>query len=316
MTSPYENLPRRQFWKAGVAESDPLLPRDYYTKKYEISRGDRIATAGSCFAQHISRHMAQRGYSVLDVERAPKSLPKGDWSRFGYGLYSARYGNVYTVRQLLQLVQEAAGLVNCPEPVWERAGRFYDSSRPAIEPIGLDTREEVLSHRKFHLAKVRELLTQCDVFVFTLGLTETWLSNESGWAFPTAPGTVAGEWDESRYRFHNFTFGEILSDFHSAREIIGSIRNGRELRFLLTVSPVPLTASYERQHVLLSTTYSKSVLRAVAGQLAQENDLVDYFPSYEIISSTWNRGVYYDGNCRTVTASGVASVMNTFFSQH
>ncbi|WP_428660504.1 GSCFA domain-containing protein [Reyranella sp.] len=47
------------------------------------------------------------------------------------------------------------------------------------------------------------------------------------------------------------------------------------VRFLLTVSPVPLKASASQNHVLAATTYSKSVLRAVAGQLADTYDDVD-----------------------------------------
>ena len=42
-------------------------------------------------------------------------------------------------------------------------------------------------------------------------------------------------------------------------------RRTPKLRILLTVSPVPLTATAGDDHVLLATTYSKSVLRAGRG---------------------------------------------------
>lgn len=314
--SPYEGLPRRQFWRAGVAESNMLSPTDLYSKKFEISMSDRVATAGSCFAQHISRQMRARGYSVLDAEPAPPSLPTEYWTEFGYGMYSGRYANIYTVRQLRQLVEEAIGLAVSPDPVWVKDGRYYDSARPSVEPNGLDSAEEVRLHRDFHLQKVKQLLLDCDVFVFTLGLTETWMHSGSGWAFPTAPGTIAGNWDSDKYHFHNFTTAEIVDDLRVVIDLIDRLRKGRALRYILTVSPVPLTASFEDQHVLVSTTYSKSVLRAAAGEIASSYQNIDYFPSYEIISNTWNRGVFYEPNCRSVTPTGVGTVMGVFFSQH
>ena len=36
--------------------------------------------------------------------------------------------------------------------------------------------------------------------------------------------------------------------------------------------------------MLTANSYSKSLLRTVAGQLAQEHRDVDYFPSYELIT--------------------------------
>ena len=67
----------------------------------------------------------------------------------------------------------------------------------------------------------------------------------------------------------------------------------RGLRFLLTVSPVPLTATNSGNHVLVATVDSKSRLRAVAGQLARTVSRVDYFPSYEIISAPPFRGSFF-----------------------
>ncbi len=62
--------------------------------------------------------------------------------------------------------------------------------------------------------------------------------------------------------------------------------------------------------------YSKSVLRAVAGQLATDFDDVDYFPSYELIAGHPTRATYYESNLRAVSAEGVAAAMSAFVSQH
>ena len=88
------------------------------------------------------------------------------------------------------------------------------------------------------------------------------------------------------------------------------------IRFLLTVSSVPLTATASREHVIPATTYSKSVLRAAAGYLSQTHQDIDYFPSYEIIAAPPSRGAFYEGNLRSIAAGGVDVVMETFFSEH
>jgi hypothetical protein len=153
-----------------------------------------------------------------------------------------------------------------------------------------------------------------DVFIFTLGLTEAWVDKRTNRVFPTAPGTIAGDFDPSIYEFKNFTYDEIHADFVEFLDLIRA-RNP-DVRVILTVSPVPLTATATDNHVLVATTYSKSVLRAVAGSIAQSYPDVDYFPSYEMIASPWSKGFFYEGNMRAVNAGGVAAVMRVFFKQH
>ena len=88
------------------------------------------------------------------------------------------------------------------------------------------------------------------------------------------------------------------------------------MKFLFTVSPVPLTATATQDHVLSATVYSKSVLRAVCGELRSKYANVDYFPSYEMVASHPMRAMYFMSNLRAVAPEGVGHVMNTFFAAH
>jgi arginyl-tRNA synthetase len=54
---------------------------------------------------------------------------------------------------------------------------------------------------------------------------------------------------------------------------------------LLTVSPIPLEATFTSNNAILANTYSKSTLRIVAEKLKEKFDNVDYFPSFEIALS-------------------------------
>ena len=82
---------------------------------------------------------------------------------------------------------------------------------------------------------------------------------------------------------------------------------------ILTVSPVPLNATALDRHVLVSTSYSKAVLRVAAEKLSTTLDRVHYFPAYEIVTGPFSRGRYFAEDLRSVTEAGVEHVMSLFF---
>lgn len=274
-----------------------------------------MGSAGSCFAQHVARALRQRGFRYLDVEPPPAGLPERFWPDYGYGLFSARFGNIYTARQLRQLLEEAFGERTPATRVWERNGRYFDPFRPSIEATGLSSPEEVLALREEnHLPAVRRLVADVDVFVFTLGLTEAWASMDDGSVYPSCPGVIAGEFDGRLHRFHNFSFSEVYADMVA---VIERMRNVNEkVRFLFTVSPVPLIATATGHNVLVATAYSKAVLRAVAGELYSRYEFVDYYPSYDIIAASASRGFFLAPDARGVPTSVVEIVMKHFFGEH
>jgi GSCFA family len=84
------------------------------------------------------------------------------------------------------------------------------------------------------------------------------------------------------HTFHNFSLAAVSADLDEfillAREINPS------LRFILTVSPVPLVATATGDHVLTGTTYSEAVLRVAAAEAANKHADVIYFLAYEIVT--------------------------------
>lgn len=311
--NPYVGLDKSAYWKTAVADLPPRKISELARAKKKIGPQDVVATAGSCFAQHISRRLREKGFNFLDVEPAPEALRSEHRARFGYELYSARYGNIYTSTQLRQLISRMFGDFQPADAVWKTDGRYYDPFRPSIEPAGFRSEREALDIQKSHLAAVRRMFETANVFVYTLGLTETWRSKVDGAVYPTCPGTHAGQFDPKKHEFVNLTMSEVLADLRFVLEKVKKINPA--IRFLLTVSPVPLTATASGRHVLTATTYSKSVLRAAAGQLVDEMEEVDYFPSYEIVTSPVFRGAAYSENMRTVTTAGVDFVMQSFFRE-
>jgi hypothetical protein len=155
------------------------------------------------------------------------------------------------------------------------------------------------------------MLKKLDVFIFTLGLTESWRHKPDGAILPLAPGVSGGEWDPKLYEFHNENVDEATENLLAAIDLLRTLNTSA--RVILTVSPVPLIATYSKNHVLSATVYSKSVLRVVAEQVASTRDSVAYFPSYEIVTATAIAHRYFEPDLRSVNELGVAHVMRCFF---
>jgi hypothetical protein len=283
------------------------------TKSRVIQPAEKVATMGSCFAQHIAKHIASVGLNYFITETAPASLSAEEGRLNNYGVFSARYGNVYTVRQLLQLYTRAFGEFTPHETVWANGDSFVDAFRPQIQPNGFASIEEANRSTADHLKAVRAIFLESDWIVFTLGLTEAWRSKVDGSIFPIAPGISGGNYDPSRYEFVNFTLDEVRQDLFDVINKVTSLNP--KVKFLLTVSPVPLMATFENRHVWVSTTYSKSVLRVCCDEAERKFNNVIYFPSFEIITSPSAGHSYYHDDLRQVTEQGVRHVMRVF-SEH
>jgi len=314
MGHPYRNLEDYRFWRRSVSVTEPHAVDPVVMAKFRITRSDRVATAGSCFAQHISRRLSSIGFHFYIPESGSQLAPD-ERSRLGYGVFSARYGNIYTVGQLLQLFEEAMGIRAKSETAWLREdGRYVDPFRPNIDPAGFASPYVVSGLRNEHMEYVKQMFSNSDIFVFTLGLTECWVSKISGDIFPLSPGVSGGSYDPDLYSFVNNSINDVIADLRSFLFQLRSV-NPR-VRVLLTVSPVPLVATFENRHVLVSTTYSKSVLRVAAEMATNEFEWVDYFPSYEIITGNFNMGRYFEDDMREVNSAGVGHVMRCFLRNY
>ena len=317
MLHPYADLPPERFWRTGVAQDWQSTLDAVYKKRFSIHPSDVIVTAGSCFAQHITRELKQHSFALLDLEPAPEGLPVDQHERYGYSLYSARYGNIYTPKQLVQLTAEAFGRRPMRVLPWQRGDHWVDALRPSIEPDGFGSIAELTAHRRHHLDCVRDCLERMDVFIFTLGLTEAWRDRMTGSVLPVAPGVVAGEYDPKAVRFVNFGIRQTLKALERFLRLLKEHRPSRDCpRVLLTVSPVPLTATATDRHVLAATMESKAVLRVAAAELRRRHPNVDYFPSFEIVQHPAARPQFFDANLRSVSALGVRTVMDCFLRHH
>jgi hypothetical protein len=311
MTHPYADAADHRLWRRAVGnrgtQTDPVVEMPF-----RIAPNDRMVSAGSCFSQHISRRLKESGYNFLITEPAHPIVSPTVADRHNFERFTARYGNIYTARQLLQLLRRAYGRFTPTEDIWEGPeGGFVDPFRPQIQPGGFATRAEYEADRTRHFAAVRTAFEQADVFIFTLGLTEAWESSVDGAVFTLCPGTAGGTFDPDRHEFHNFEIEEVVADLEAFIAELRAINP--KVRLILTVSPVPMVATATDNHILAASTYSKSLLRVAADMVVRRHRDVAYFPGYEVVVGPQIRGRYFGDDLRSITEEGVDRVMDLFF---
>lgn len=311
MTHPYQKLPDRNFWNRSVANTPWHQVFASEKGKFQIDSSASIATAGSCFAQRISAHLKERQFGRTIFEPPHPLMDPTTAATLGYNAFSARYGNIYTIRQLRQLIDEAFGVRN---PINEFAmsdrGRCIDLLRPGIHGEGFVSMEEARADRTYHLGKVREMLLNANVLIYTLGLTEAWMTPDGGIVFGTHPNVATNRDLRSDLVPVNFDYVDCFNDLVYVINELRRLNPG--LHFIFTVSPVALAATHQQRHVVLATNYSKSVLRAVAGRIADQLPYVDYFPSYEIFNCVQSFGQFLSEGLRDVSPRGVRLAMHLF----
>jgi hypothetical protein len=306
---PYKSQPDRAFWSRSVSRDFNAF--DVPTVSGALLRyDDDVVSAGSCFASNVIPWLEPGGLHYVRTE-TPHQAFAHLGENLGYRSFSAAYGNIYTARQLRQMLDRACGEFHPAEDRWHVDGRVIDPFRPGLRhPATSDREFDLLTAQ--HLAAVREAFAQASVVLLTLGLTEAWVSLADGAVFPACPGTIAGEYDPEKHGFVNFGVSEVRDDLAGFIDRLRSINPG--CRVIITVSPVPLVATATDQHVLVATTYSKSVLRVAAGEVASSIEGVSYFPAYEIVTGPQAPNAYYAEDRRDVTAEGVTAVMTALMA--
>ena len=262
MPHPYKKFPDRNFWKKSVSTKPWHEVLGSERGKFQIIPTDLISTGGSCFAQRIAHHLKIKGYGYTTFE-PPHPLMDGLLAdKLGYNTFSARYGNIYTPRQLKQLVDQAFGIC---EPIFEieraKSGKFVDLLRPSIHDGGFTSYTEAVADRLFHLNCVKTMFMHSKVFIFTLGLTEAWADKNGEVIYGVHPNVSTGLNIRPDAISINFDYIDCYNDMVNVISFLREINN--ELKFIFTISPVALAATHQKKHVLTATVYSKSVLSAM-----------------------------------------------------
>jgi len=168
-----------------------------------------------------------------------------------------------------------------------------------------------LERRRLLREMYSNALAASDVFVFTLGLCETFrdIDEDAYLNITPDPRTATG-------RNLEFKLLDQEDNINCLRAIVRSLRTVRpNAEVVLTVSPVPLDITFTEMDIVVANSLAKSTLVSAAHAVASEDTGCYYFPSYEMVMSSaqehawlWDR--------KHVAPSMVSHIMKSFISRH
>ncbi len=277
----------------------------YRTPHRFVTPETPIGSAGSCFALRIAHQLQLWGYKyILEEDDLPPDVPLEKLTSTSYRMSSARCGTLFNVPSMRQMVERGFGLWE-PERVLVRDGaRIIDPFRATKAGYRDDAGFE--KDYETHSAAIRRALLKCEVFVLTLGLTETWQFADSGSYTSLSPWKV----DPALLRHRLLSVAENVAELERLHEVYQRHRPG--IKLILSVSPVPLLKTFSSElHVVEANALSKATLLVAAREFCGRHpDSVFYFPAYEIVTSGCREP--WEDDMRHVSPAAVARVMGLF----
>ncbi len=336
-SSPYWNAPNKQFWKPTIAALAKEINKDInnaelnqdlideaikyiHKPEFNISEGDKFISAGSCFSEHVTNVLISSGLKWIETESNMQQSCYKDCQDSN----SFRIGNIYSPLTLLQWLEMATN-----ENVWNQYRHaeiikveegYLDGLRPRViqknGEITYTSKDNLIRSRELTKQEINKGITNADLFVLTLGMTEVHISSRSGLCVPIHYGTLKkepiGDYPiNSRVLFYD----EVVSAIQNIIDICKSLN--QNIKILLTVSPVPMVATHTSKHVLVAHWESKSIIRAAISYICSKNADTSYFPSFEIINSLATASPMYSDNKRDPNPTlGVRAVKRSFVNSY
>jgi hypothetical protein len=277
--------------------------------KFKLRRDDRFYAIGSCFARGLEYALKRRKMSIESAAPEFARLVPVNKERTGIGFIN-KYNTFSILNELRWALDPAAvfpveSIAKVTENTWSDP-----HANPSLELVGL---EETLKRRAL-LQTVTKRIVDCRAVIITLGLAEVWRDVKADVYLNSTPIPPLLEREPQRYELHLTSFAQNWANLETLHALLS--RYGHpDIRIVVTVSPVPLHATFLKMDVVLATTYAKSLLRAVAQQWAIAHENVDYFPSYEIVQNS-DRDAVWQPDRIHVTVAGLHHIIGLFLQSY
>ncbi|MBX9883563.1 MAG: GSCFA domain-containing protein [Novosphingobium sp.] len=252
------------------------LARPGFRPSFRFAAGEPIFTIGSCFARNIEKVLESEGFLIptRDIIRADPVF-----GQIGHNILN-NYGAPAILNEIRWALDPAHVFSEEKAFLEIYDGKFVDVHlNHALKPAPI----EVVRGRRRAILNAYQALRDCRVVIITLGLAECWFDQQTGVYLNTAPRRSMIRAFPERFQLHVLSHDEVLA---AMRETLALIRQygHPDVRVILTVSPVPLGATFRQEDVMVANAYSKAVLRTVAEAITLTHDFVDYYPSYESVT--------------------------------
>lgn len=242
--------------RASLAEPDAVekyIGHGWFPPRPFIDKDRYITAFGSCFAREVTKFLFDEGYRV-----------------FGRDLNL----NAYVVRSGEGIVNTAA--------LRQQFEWALDEKRPLSE-LWHDKNGVAGDYSDEIQATTRDIFTSTEIFIFTLGLSEVWYDKETNEIFWRAvPKT---QFDPERHAFRVLGVEENKENLKRVYELVRKHRPDAQI--IMTLSPVPLAATFRPVSCVTANAVSKASLRVAIDEIMREfegDERLHYFPSYEIVT--------------------------------
>ena len=277
----------------------------YFEPKFQLDSDARFFCIGSCFAREIEKALTDDNREVLSrVCPEDFGLGKDD---FPFHFYPPngiliQFNSFSMLDEIERVITQKAVT---EEDFIQIGDEYWDGSLHQAKPTTMDK----CKRTRAMVDHTYSSLPTADCVIVTLGLTELWWDKKRDIAFNDTPKNLMRLKKEGRVEFYNTSYGEAREN---VLNVVNSIQKlSPDAKIVLTVSPVPLHRTFSTQDIIVANSYSKSVLRSVAQDVAGLHDFVDYYPSYEMVMFS-NRSHAWEGDQRHVKPSLVKQITGRF----
>jgi len=293
----YTRNTARTWYKEGVDPNDQTgkyafqrLRQIWFTPeldpKFKLRPEDKFYAIGSCFARSIEKALLRLEMEVLSAAPEFSSFETVNKDVTSLG-FTNKYNTFSIYNELLWALDPQA---QCPRAsnVDVGNGLFVD---PHISPMLHLAGAEETWRRRSLIQIVNQRVAQCQIIIITLGLIEVWRDTLTDTFINATPIPELFRACPDRYELHVSNFSQNQANLERIHELLERFGHP-DMQIVVTVSPVPLIATFSNQDVVVANTYSKSLLRTVAQEWAAKHENVHYFPSYEIVQNSDRSGTW------------------------
>ena len=231
-----------------------------------------MASIGTCFAEEFSLYMKES---------------KGELGKYLYvenNVFnsSAKWGRVYTIQNLLQIVQYSFD-DDFPIFIEETKKGFQDPLREysvGFHSSKQDCYNEIVSHR----TSSKEVFKRAQILVITLGQNEAWVDHKNKIFWGAGPDLELRKQFPERFSPSESNYTKNLNDLLSILKIL--FKENKDLKIIFTVSPVAAGATFIDSDVVSQSFAGKCIIRSVVHEIMKTYNSTNqlfYFPSFEMV---------------------------------
>lgn len=265
---------------------DKYILRGWVPQAPFIRRDTCVTAFGSCFAQHITEYLQNKGYTTgatLVEKDMLADFHDSHVIEFGEGIV-----NTFAILQQFE---------------------FACENRDFSENLWYGSNGQLAEYNERIRAATARLFERTEVFILTLGLSEVWYNKTTGEVFWRAIPREKFDSD-----IHGFKVSTCQENIDNLEKIYTLIRKRKpDASIVFTLSPIPLVATFRPVSCVTASTVSKAILRAAVDELIRNHERdknLYYWPSYEIVKEYFH-DPYLEDN-RHVKPHVLQTVMRKF----